>query len=54
MDHVIDTDWSVKSLHQALVGEDLMTHPDVLHLLDAVGRRRFVDEDGGAISGAHP
>src|SRR5262249_18046174 len=41
-------------MHQAPLFEDLMTHPDVLHLLDAVGHRGFVDEDGGPIRGAHP
>jgi len=34
--------------------EDLMTHPDMLNLLDTVGYRRFVDEDGRPIGGAHP
>ena len=34
--------------------EDLMAHPDMLNLLDTVGYRRFVDEDGRPIGGAHP
>lgn len=31
-----------------------MTHPDVLDLLDTVGHCGLVDEDGGAVGGAHP
>ena len=41
-------------LHQEPLFEDLMTHPDVLHLFDAVGYRGLVDENGGPISGAPP
>ena len=40
-------------LHQAPLFEDLMTHPNILHLLDTVGHRGFVDEDGCPIRGAH-
>ena len=41
-------------LHQASLLEDLMTHPDVLHLLDTVGHGGLVGEDGGAVGGAPP
>ena len=41
-------------LRKVSLSVDLMTHPDVLDLLDAVGYRGFVDEDGGPIRGAHP
>ena len=34
--------------------EDLMTHPDVLHLLDTVGHGGFVDEDGRTVGGDPP
>ena len=40
-------------LHQAALVEDLMTHPDVLHLLDPVGAGSFVNQYGSAIGGAH-
>src|SRR5215831_2258045 len=41
-------------MHQTSLLEDLMTHPDVLYLLDTVGHGSLVDEDGGAVGGAHP
>ena len=41
-------------LHQEPLFEDLMTHPDMLHLLDTVGHGGLVGEDGGAVGGAPP
>src|SRR5215510_1168766 len=41
-------------LHQAPLFEDLMPHPDMLHLLDTVGHGGLVDEDGGAVGGGAP
>jgi hypothetical protein len=40
-------------MQQKSLLEDLMTHPDVLHLLDPVGAGGFVNQYSGAVGGAH-
>ena len=42
------------SLRQEPVFEDLVTHPNVLHLFDAIGLCGLVDKNGSPIRGAHP
>jgi hypothetical protein len=42
------------SLRQEPVFEDLVAHPNVLHLFDAIGLCGLVDKNGSPIRGAHP
>ena len=41
-------------LQQATLLKDFITHPDVLYLLDSVGRGGLVNEDGCTVGGTYP